>query len=203
MKEKIMINKIITKVGLVICALFLAGCDENPMLEPKMMLDLESEVTQNSSLKDRVLCVEYGTNPSAFSMRQPFCSNWMQNQYKGYVAKISTEMATANIGSNKSNIAIPTYENFTDPQVWQILWSEDGEKWKQELIAQNTVPVKAPVITKSTKCSKNCETTVTIKKRVPKQQIQRAKTICELYPQSLACQRIKRAIIREAIINNS
>ena len=178
-----MIKKIITHISLVVFMLLLSGCGENPMLEPKMMLDLENEIIQHSSLKDRVLCVEYGSDPKTFSGRQPYCSTWMRNQYTGYVTRITTEMAM----TNTDNSTIPTFENFTDPKVWQILWSEEGAKWKQELIQQKATPAK-PLV-------KNVKT-ITVKKVVP---VRRLERVCVLYPDSLACHRIKRALIRNTL----
>lgn len=220
--RKDMKSSIVRKIGLGIVALVLSGCGGNPMLKSEMMNNLEASITQNSSLTDRISCVEYGSNPSVFNLRQPVCSTWMQNQYKNFASTI----AAASINNTNATQAVPTFVEFTDPKVWQTLWNQDSAKWQQELAteklnketaliteaqakliaeqakllkAQTPAPAKVPATAQPVK--KKLQAAPAPAKRIAKAaQVHCVKPIiCQRHPLSIACEKTKQAMVRNGI----
>ena len=129
---------------LSLSAIMLASCDNNPMLKPLMMKDLGKYLAGLSSTKNTVTCVKYGMDPDEFESKKSFCSKWMLSQYEEYAALTKFEMSmmnasgkTVNDDGEKYDKVIPTYEEFIDPEVWEIVWKQHGKKWTKYLNEQN------------------------------------------------------------------
>ncbi len=117
-----------------------SGSDENPMLKPQMMRDLGKSFTWVNSMEELVTCVKYGADPDEFESKKALCSKWMSEQYKNYASKTKFEMdmvkaagVTVDESGAKYDKAVPTYEEFSDPEVWKTLWKQNGKKWSNAL----------------------------------------------------------------------
>ncbi len=135
--------KIISLLALAAFCLSSCGERENPMLQPQMISSLEKQIIDKSPLKDRLACVEYAANSASFAVRQPFCSEWMQKQYKNYIEKTKFDMAMASVNAENSPqttellpTEIPTIKEFIAPKVWQIIWNTYGSSWQMDLMKE-------------------------------------------------------------------
>ncbi len=134
------IKNIIACAILGISVLLLSACGDDKqehsiLSEPLMMEDLENQITWTSTVKDRVLCVEYATNRNSFEDRKPFCLKWMAKQYAGYLRKMERRIDEVGVYSKKLPF-LPTKEEFIDPAVWKVIWDKYNQQWAKDLIVE-------------------------------------------------------------------
>jgi hypothetical protein len=133
-----MSKKIVVYALLVFSALLLSACgddsDDNPILaQPLMMEDLQNQVVWTSAPPARLLCVRYATNPSSFEQDKTVCSAWMKEQYDKYVRKVDDRIKEIGVYEKRLPIA-PTQEQFSEPEVWKIIWDKRNKQWEKDLV---------------------------------------------------------------------
>ncbi len=138
--------KIITKVGCVgllgFSTLMLSACGDNPMMDPETMENVTKLISNHLSTEALVSCSEYGAYPDKFEYREPVCSKWMKAQYEEYNGRLKLETMFHAASSATDESKIPTFEQFTDSDAWEIIWNKNGKKWTEELNAEKKKELK-------------------------------------------------------------
>ena len=132
--EKMKTIKKIGCIGLLgLSTLILSACDDNPMNSAESMAHLERDMDAYS-LKEKVNCVEYASDPDSFEKRRAVCSKWLYRVYENYNRKPRGSIFYSAVPDTEKDEEkpVPTYEQFTDSEVWQVIWNDNKDEWTKK-----------------------------------------------------------------------
>lgn len=126
-------TKIFILISLLASALLLTACGhDNLILQPANMKLLKAQLVERGMLlgsKQINTCMDYFSDTRRHLSDSAQCMHWAQSQYTRYIDDMSAEFEVLGQPVNKK--VLPTFDDFTDAQVWQTLSAQFKDKTHQ------------------------------------------------------------------------